>query len=81
MKLLPHSNDLKLPTPYHRFIRFCASPENFSSYPGTDVWGTLERLEDCVVCALYKTVTLSIRGLDDYVTSVPRKHLMNLRML
>ena len=48
-----------LPSGHHRYIRFRTN----QNYPGTrdKVWGTMERLEEGVVCALYKSERASVR--------------------
>ena len=58
-----------LPSGHHRYIRFRTN----QYYPGTGnrdkVWGTMERLEEGVVCALYKSERASVRK-DAQVTQV-----------
>lgn len=49
-----------LPSGHHRFVRF----RTRQYYPNTfdRVWGTMERLEDGVICALYKHENASVRS-------------------
>lgn len=56
-----------LPSPHHRYIRFRTG----QCYPNTSekVWGTMERLEEEVICALYKNERASVRS-NAHVTQI-----------
>lgn len=62
-----------LPTPHHRFIRFrtneCCLPSKHK------VWGILERIEDGIICALYKSERESLRS-DACVAGFPASNFL-----